>query len=208
MNTEELNTLQKIHKAGKKEFLEKGFKSASLRNIVKEAGVTTGAFYGYYKSKEDLFDAIVGEAADIFMEQYRSAQDAFAKLPAEEQPENMGKISGACMEWMVSHIYAYKDEFKLLICCAEGTKYENMIHEMVEIETKATHDFMDVLRSLGFEVKEIDPQLEHIIISGMFTGFFEMIVHDMPQERAMEYVKELQAFHTAGWSEIMGLKVN
>ena len=31
------------------EFLEKGFKSASLRNIVKTAGVTTGALYGYYE---------------------------------------------------------------------------------------------------------------------------------------------------------------
>ena len=31
-----------------KEFLEKGFQGASLRQIVKKAGLTTGAFYGYY----------------------------------------------------------------------------------------------------------------------------------------------------------------
>ena len=49
---EESNTLQKILEAGKAEFLEKGFKSASLRNIVKTAGVTTGAFYGYFSGKE------------------------------------------------------------------------------------------------------------------------------------------------------------
>ena len=53
------STREKILEAGKKEFLEKGFRDASLRTIVKEAGVTTGAFYGYYKSKEDLFDALV-----------------------------------------------------------------------------------------------------------------------------------------------------
>ncbi len=53
---------------GKKSFLAKGFRSASLRSIVKEAGVTTGAFYGYYKSKEDLFRALVGEPAqNIFV---------------------------------------------------------------------------------------------------------------------------------------------
>ena len=55
------STREKILEAGKKEFLEKGFRDASLRTIVKEAGVTTGAFYGYYKSKEDLFDALVAE---------------------------------------------------------------------------------------------------------------------------------------------------
>lgn len=48
MANEESATLQNILAAGKEEFLEKGFKSASLRNIVKTAGVTTGAFYGYF----------------------------------------------------------------------------------------------------------------------------------------------------------------
>ena len=33
------------------EFLDKGFQGASLRQIVKNAGVTTGAFYGYFSSK-------------------------------------------------------------------------------------------------------------------------------------------------------------
>ena len=54
-------TLENIHRAAKTEFLEKGYKDASLRNIVKSVGMTTGAFYGYYKSKEELFEAIVGE---------------------------------------------------------------------------------------------------------------------------------------------------
>ena len=39
----ETATLQKIHQVAIQEFLEKGFQGASLRNIVKEAGVTTGA---------------------------------------------------------------------------------------------------------------------------------------------------------------------
>ena len=60
MNEVEQTTLHLILSAAMREFLEKGFKSASLRNIVKTAGVTTGAFYGYYDSKEELFEALVG----------------------------------------------------------------------------------------------------------------------------------------------------
>lgn len=37
-----------------KEFLEKGFKDASLNKIVAEAGFTKGAFYGYYPDKAAL----------------------------------------------------------------------------------------------------------------------------------------------------------
>ena len=45
-------TLKKIQEAAMAEFLDKGFQGASLRQIVKNAGVTTGAFYGYFSSKE------------------------------------------------------------------------------------------------------------------------------------------------------------
>lgn len=47
----EKTTLELIHNAAKAEFMEKGFREASLRNIAKSAGVTTGALYGYYGSK-------------------------------------------------------------------------------------------------------------------------------------------------------------
>lgn len=198
-------TLQNIQNAGKKEFLEKGFAGASLRNIVKEAGVTTGAFYGYYHSKEDLFDALVSEHFSILMEKFKEAQDNFANLPPEEQPDHMGSISGDCMDWMVEYIYEHMDAFRLLLCHARGTKYENLIHEMVEIEVKGTHDFIAVLRSLGQQVPDIDPQLEHILVSGMFSAFFEMVIHDMTKEQALNYTRELRIFYTAGWAKIMGL---
>ena len=205
MQEKEASTHQQILDAGKKEFLLKGYLSASLRNIVKEAGVTTGAFYGYYKSKEDLFDALVAEPYQVLMAKFTQAQNAFASLPPEEQPEQMGEISGDCMDWMVEYIYENFDAVKLLICCAEGTKYENFIHEMVEIEVDYTHRFVAVLRGLGQRVPDIDSQLEHILVSGMFSAFFEMVVHDMPRKQAVKYVKELRAFYTAGWEEIMGL---
>ena len=71
MSEAERTTLRSIFDAAKAEFLEKGFRGASLRNIVKTANVTTGAFYGYFNSKEELFDAIVGEQADYAMSAYK-----------------------------------------------------------------------------------------------------------------------------------------
>ena len=52
-------TLEKNQEAARAEFLDKGFQGTSLRQIVKNAGVTTGAFYGYFSSKEALFNALV-----------------------------------------------------------------------------------------------------------------------------------------------------
>lgn len=204
MSESEKTTLEAILSAAKAEFLEKGFRGASLRNIVKTANVTTGAFYGYYKSKEELFDAIVGEQADYAMSAYKKAQEDFANLPPEKQLECMSQISGQCMEEILEYSYKHSDEFKLILCCSEGTRYENFIHDVVEIEIDATHKFNDVLKSLGRESKLLNPNLEHILISGMFAAYFEMIIHKMPLDEAKEYLKDLRAFHTAGWQKIMG----
>ncbi len=204
MSETEQTTLERIHIAAKQEFLEKGFRGASLRNIVKTAGVTTGAFYGYFSSKEALFASIVEPLAAAVMGRFMTAQTDFASLPKEEQPEHMGKESADCVNWMIDYMYDNMEDFKILLCCSEGTSYENFVHSMVEIEVEYTFRYIDVLRSLGNEVPELDRQLCHMIASGMFEGIFEVIRHDMPKERAMAFVAQLREFYIAGWSKIMG----
>ena len=202
---DEINTLQSIRDAGMKEFLNKGFHNASQRNIVKDAGVTTGAFYGYFSSKEALFAALVEEHAAAVMACFVKAQENFEKIPKENQAENMVSTTGPCIEEMIDYIYDNYDYFKLLICCADGTAYEDFVHNMVEIEVESTYRFMDVLKEMGRKVPQIDRGLCHILCSGMFGGMFEVIVHDMPKENVKHYVKQLMEFHHAGWEKIMGL---
>lgn len=204
MSETEQTTLNLILTAAMQEFLERGFKSASLRNIVKTAGVTTGAFYGYYDSKEDLFEALVSEQYDYIINCFCKAQQEFADIPPEEQPNNLSTTSGECMHEMLLYAYEHLNEFKLILCHSEGTRFSKLIDEMVEIETKATHDYLEVLEKLGRPSPSIDERLEHILITGMFNTFFELIIHEMPLEEAEHYLKEMRAFYTAGWMKIMG----
>ena len=204
MSEAEQTTLHLILLAAMQEFLEKGYKSASLRNIVKTAGVTTGAFYGYYDSKEDLFEALVGEHYNFLLERFCKAQKEFAEIPPEEQPNNLTSTSGECMYEMLLYAYEHLNEFKLILCCSEGTRFSKLIDEMVEIETKGTHDYLAVLEKIGRPAPPIDERLEHILITGMFNTFFELIIHEMPLEEAKHYLKEMRDFYTAGWMKIMG----
>lgn len=65
MNEMEQTALNRFFSAVLQEYLEKGYPSASLRNIVKTAGVTTDAFYSYYKSKEELFESLAGKHYNV-----------------------------------------------------------------------------------------------------------------------------------------------
>ena len=192
-------TLNKIQQAAIDEFLEKGFRGASLRQIVKHAGVTTGAFYGYFSSKEALFASIVEPHAQAIMANFMEAQLRFADLPKNEQPSRMGIESSSCIDWMVDYICEHRDPIKLLLSKAEGTSYENFVHNIVEVEVEYTLKYMDVLRELGYTVPRLDKTLCHIIASGMFGGIFEVVIHDIPKKQAMRDVGQLRAFYTAGW---------
>lgn len=175
-------TLNKIQQAAIDEFLEKGFRGASLRQIVKHAGVTTGAFYGYFSSKEALFASIVEPHAQAIMANFMEAQLRFADLPKNEQPSHMGIESSSCIDWMVDYICEHRDPIKLLLSKAEGTSYENFVHNIVEVEVEYTLKYMDVLRELGYTVPRLDKTLCHIIASGMFGGIFEVVIHDIPKK--------------------------
>lgn len=197
-------TLEKIHEAAMAEFLDKGFQGASLRQIVKNAGVTTGAFYGYFSSKEALFASIVEPHAAALMGRFMEAQTSFSELPEQEQPEHMGLESSQCVRWMLDYICDHREPVKLLLCKAEGTSYEHFVHNMVEAEVEYTLRYMDVLRRLGRAVPELSQSLCHIIASGMFNGLFEIVVHDMPKEQALRDVEQFRTFYTGGWLKLMG----
>lgn len=203
MEEKTLPTLERIQQAALDEFSEKGFLGASLRQIVKHAGVTTGAFYGYFSSKEALFASIVEPHAAALMGRFMEAQTGFAELPEEEQPQHMGEASGDYVNRMVDYICDHREPVKLLLCRAEGTSYEHFVHNMVEIEVEYTLKYMDVLRRSGREVPELKKSLCHIIASGMFSGLFEIAVHDMPREQALRDITQFRSFYTAGWLKLM-----
>lgn len=196
-------TLEKIQQAALDEFSERGFLGASLRQIVKHAGVTTGAFYGYFSSKEALFASIVEPHATALMGKYVEAHIAFDELPAEQQPEHMGIESDAYIHWMVEYICMHREPVKLLLCRSEGTAYENFLHNMVEIEVDSTLKYLKTLRRLGQDIPDLNRSLCHIVASGMLGGIFEIVIHDIPKDQAMRDAEQLQAFYTAGWHKLL-----
>ncbi len=204
MSESERTTLNRILEVAQQEFLQKGFQGASLRNIVRQAGVTTGAFYGYFKSKEELFDALAADPYHHILQMYQATLDQFHAMPPEQQRTCMTEYTIIGMTAMTNYIYEHLEAFKLILCCAEGTPYENLIHDMIQMDRDATRDFSDTMNQNGMTMNVVHPQLEHMLTSGMFYAYFEMVVHDIPKENTAEYIRQLVTFYEAGWQRIMG----
>lgn len=204
MGKEENATLKRIQEVAIKEFLEKGFKGASLRDIVKKAGVTTGAFYGYYSSKEALFEDLVSETADYMYEKFCGMQEKFEKLSVEEQTRQMEEYSIDYLDDVVDYAYEHKGIFRLILQSSAGTKYENYIHQMVEIEIRSTEEYVARMRKEGYDIVMPNLQLAHAIMSGMLSALSELIVHDLSKEEIRICVKQIGEFMEAGWQKVMG----
>ena len=54
LKTKAIIKREKIIDAAVKVFLRKGFEKATVREIAREAGITTGAIYHHYRNKDEL----------------------------------------------------------------------------------------------------------------------------------------------------------
>ena len=200
-------TKDRIDEIALKEFADKGYRDASLRSIVRKAGVTTGSFYWYYNSKEELFASLVGVHYDYAMQIHAKSAKHFLLYPKEEQVRHIFDGSFGYMQEMLEYMYQHKTEFRILICGSEGTRYGNLLHDLTEKELDLTHQIIQNLKEIGSSdrVESISSEMEQIITSGIYSELFEILVRDIPLEKARQCIRELNSFYIAGWSHIMNI---
>ena len=183
------------------EFLEKGFADASLRTIAQNAGVSTSTIYTRYADKEGLFRYLIKPASEGMKEFLASSLNQFEALPKEEQKDTYKECSNQGFPKVLDLIYAYFDEFKLLISCAPNNLYHDFIEELVEIDTQCTKHFLENMGSEAYQQGRITDGFLHVVSSAFYSGLFEVVIHDMPREEAVNYVNELRTFYNSGWKE-------
>ena len=178
--------IDKILECAKQEFLDKGFEGASMRTIAENAGYTTGMLYGRFADKDELFKAIVKQAADRLYEYYAGAQTEFASLAPERQYNDMHRYVGERVGEMIDMVYANFDEFKLIVCRSKGSEYEKYIDKLIEIETDNTMRFINELNAAGLRINNVRADLSHMLATAMFNGMFEVVEHDFDKKYSLQ----------------------
>ena len=206
MSTKAEDTEKNILNTARKHFLKDGFSGASLRNIVKDAGLTTGAFYKYYPTKEALFDALTDPYIEHIYQIYDRVVEDFEKLSAKEQTSNMSDTSGNGMDQMIDYIYEHYDNFRLLLKCGDSGKFETFIHNMVDREMRSSLEYVKKMKEDGIEIPIVEESLMHMIYTGFFSSIFQIIEHDIDKETAKRNVNKLREFNTGGWERLWNVK--
>lgn len=188
--------------APKKEFLEKGYKDASLRTIAQEANTSTGSIYTRFGDKEGLFCAIVEPAANGLKKMFLEIQEKFHSFDKEAQLAEMGQYTSLHQMEMLDYIYDHFDVFRLLLDCAEGTQFSRFVEELVEIEVDYTYKYMEVIGCKSVKSGLVTEEFVHIVVTAYFNGMFEVVRHNMDKASAVKYVRLLNRYHMQGFSTI------
>ena len=196
---------EKIIKAAAKEFLEQGFENASMRKIAAEVGLTGGALYRHFAHKEEMFAALVEPAIDDLMFKYKEFCDRGYEVMKCCDIQKLWNESESETKWLMNFIYDHYDEFKLIICCSQGTRFESFVHDMTLLEERSTLDYFERMKQYGMAVNELSQKEFHMLVTANVSALFEAVIHDFSRDEAMHYAETLDAFFSAGWKKILGV---
>ena len=195
---------ERIISAAKTEFLTCGFENASMRRIAANAGITVSGLYKHFPSKEDMFAQLVQPMLDEFDELYRQKEqeehDALERFGSSAAFLNEDAI------YVMSFIYDHFDAFKLLVCCSQGTRYEDYSHKLAEMEEESSLRFIEALRRRGDSVPEFDRREFHLLVSSNVEAVLQRIRHDFTREEALHYAQTINTFFAKGWKWLCGME--
>lgn len=199
---------EKLMECASKEFLEKGFRDASLRTIAGNADTTPRSIYTRYGDKEGLFGALVSPALDVLKKQYQVEQEAYHQRPAEQQKElfsdnDFRSYYQNVEKTIINHIYDHFDAFKLLVDCSEGTCYANFMDDFINLDVEYTLKYIETTNNPVLRNGKASLQLVKVLSRLLYQGFFEAVRRNLSREEAYVYIRQLQTFFQSGWKELL-----
>ena len=182
------STETRILAAAKREFLSNGFAKASLRTICAQAGVTTGALYFWFESKEDLFCRIVQGTVDHLRE--------LGIHLAISEWENISLGVDNDVQ-LIEFLYQHREEICLLLEKATGTRYEGFREEIFQ---QMQGVFLRFFQKFG--APDVDPELVRIITAMRIKSYLELINGGYEMEQIVQLSKQIGIYADGGFRRL------
>ncbi len=192
-------THQSILINAKKLFLLKGYERTNIREICTQSGVTNGAFYKHFESKDDLFASIVGPCVSQLKQMYLDASEKSIECMEDEKIIETMKVGNEALTQFIYYIYQNIDEFNLLVFKSQGTSYANFIEELVNLSVLESKRLFELAKKRGLIDKVVSERSLHMITHSYFTAVFECIKHEYSIEETLVEANTLIDFFNAGW---------
>ena len=145
-------------------FAAKGYRVASIADIIEQAGVARGTFYLYFQSKEAVFNAALDRFLSLFQEMARKevARDY-------SNPLNLGvSLRVALIEWLrflLQHRQLTKIVFRQ--AAAVDPDYEAKYLEIIRATQARSVNAIRFLQTMRILRPDLDPEFLNAVFFGV-----------------------------------------
>jgi AcrR family transcriptional regulator len=140
---------QAIQAAAVRVFARKGFPGATMEDVAREAEVSVGTIYLYYRSKEDLYVSLLFESMKVFTEAIEKIRAT--GLPPDRQLRRV-------WDYFYAYHARYPELYRVLVLLQQPGLIESLAPRTVqEINVRAARNFSLV---------------SHIVAAAMATGIY------------------------------------
>lgn len=196
------HTRSLILETARNEFLQRGFKDASMRTIARLVGVVPSNIYNYYKDKDELLTAVL-----------QPLLDAFDTLFAHQQSEDYLTIkvfsADTYRQMMVDEFMTipkqFRAELKLLLFKSAGSSLEHFRNSFAERYSHETKRYLNWMKQRYPQLQiDISDFFIHAAASLWLTAIGEIAAHDNLTDDDIErFISEYVIFGTAGWKALI-----
>jgi AcrR family transcriptional regulator len=144
-------TRQRIVEAAGRRFKEDGIDSAGVAAVMSDAGLTNGAFYGHFTSKEDL-------VANVLADQLRAQRHSF-----DAQPHDRTGLEAIIRSYLSPE---HRDE------CADGCPSAALLDEIARRPAATrevfTAELLGIAEDIAARLDSVDAEAVRIDALGLF----------------------------------------
>ena len=196
-------TRARLIAAAKRVFEDSGFLNARVSDIVAGAGISHGAFYHYFDSKEQIFREVAAEQEVSMLTLSDKIERRSSKAPGGVTPYDRIRDANA------AYFEAYRAEAKIMKVIEEVSRYDEQVYA---VRAQRQHEFgqlvsrsISQLQEQGLADRRIDPDVAAAALGGMVAKYAEMtLVQGYADFGLVHSIDQL----TLLWANAIGLDSN
>lgn len=180
------------------EFLEKGYRDASLRKIAEKANVTVGAIRTRYKTKDELFVSLLEPFIAEIETVFRFVKSEYLQKPAVGIVQHLESSMKMESKAILKLIFEHYDEAVMLLCRSDGSSLEGFFDRIIERKVCESEAFFS-----KSEEKYFDGNLLRLLISSQFHSYYQIVNGGYGKEAAESYMNAVMLYHYGGWETLL-----
>jgi AcrR family transcriptional regulator len=174
---------ESLLEAARNEFARRGLERARVEDVARRAGVSKGAFYLHFQSKEQAFEELLQRFMGAFEDQARrreEAEEGFRTAHARTRPAALRTLQlefDAEVDLELLEMLWRSRELLAVIEGAGGERYHRTIDQFRRRMQTFVAERMALKQARGWIRRDVPPALLGDVLVGTFEGFARRMFH-------------------------------